>query len=98
MKQKLSLVLAAVVLVACSETTSPPNAASDDQSSASFAEEPIPGQYIVVLRDQSSDSRLLSSLKISRVGGALLHVYSNALRGFAARLDDNAVAALRADP
>ena len=98
MKQ-LSLVVAAVALAACAEPLSTPPQAEADPSPvvAASTTDVIPGQYIVVLR-QRVNSRLVSSNMVSGVNGTLRHVYTAALRGFAANLSDAAVAALRANP
>src|SRR3989475_3080976 len=63
----------------------------------------VPGQYIVVFRDTVADPVGVAQSRVgpapSRVnGGALLHTYSSALKGFAARLPDGAVTTLWQDP
>ena len=55
----------------------------------------IPGQYIVVFRDTVAGPVDLAQSLVNAQGGTLLHSYTSALRGFAARLPDAAVAALR---
>src|SRR5437879_12804244 len=57
----------------------------------------IPGQYIVVFRDSVADPVGLAQSLVNAQGGTLLHSYTRALKGFAARLPDAAVAALRQD-
>src|SRR2546426_3464853 len=57
----------------------------------------IPGQYIVVFRDTVADPVGLAQSLVNAQGGTLLHSYTRALKGFAARLPDAAVAALRHD-
>src|SRR2546425_1154924 len=57
----------------------------------------IPGQYIVVFRDSVADPVGLAQSLVNAQGGTLLHSYTRALKGFAARLPDAAVAALRHD-
>src|SRR5207245_10195994 len=57
----------------------------------------IPGQYIVVFRDSVADPVGLAQSLVSAQGGTLLHSYTSALQGFAARLPDAALAALRQD-
>src|SRR3989454_2051032 len=57
----------------------------------------IPGQYIVVFRDSVADPVGLAQSLVKAQGGTLLHGYTSALQGFAARLPDAAVAALRQD-
>src|SRR5438445_13663423 len=58
----------------------------------------IPGQYIVVFRDSVADPVGLAQSLVNAQGGTLLHSYTRALKGFAARLPDAAVAALRQNP
>ena len=55
----------------------------------------IPGQYIVVFRDTVADPVGLAQSLVNAQSGTLLHTYTSALQGFAARLSDAAVAALR---
>src|SRR3989441_8207977 len=58
----------------------------------------IPGQYIVVFRDAVSDPVALTQSLVKAQGSRRLHTYTSALKGFAARLPDTAVATLRQDP
>jgi subtilisin family serine protease len=59
---------------------------------------PVRGQYIVVFKDEVQDVPGLSKRLTSAHGGSLRHVYSNALKGFAARLPEQAAAALARHP
>jgi len=72
-------------------------------------EKPIPGQYIVVLKDDAASrasSGLIRPQRASSVAASLSashrfevgHVYENALRGFVARANDATLARLMADP
>src|SRR5207245_709602 len=58
----------------------------------------IPGQYIVVFRDTVPDPVALTQSLVKAQGDKRLHTYTSALKGFAARLSDATVAALRRDP
>jgi len=58
----------------------------------------VPGQYIVVFRDAVSDPVSLAQSLVQGQGGTLLRIYTSALKGFAARLPDVGVAALRQNP
>lgn len=58
----------------------------------------VPGEYIVVFRDDVSDVPAAATRLIARHGGTKRFTYSRALKGFAAKLPDAAVAALRLDP
>jgi subtilisin family serine protease len=63
------------------------------------AQEPIEGQYIVVLKDGTTSTTATQSRERARArGGAVEHVYSRVLNGYSARLDRNALAAVKADP
>jgi len=58
----------------------------------------VPGQYIVVFKDAVADPRGLARTLVTAHAGSLRHAYASALKGFAARLPDAAVVALRHDP
>jgi subtilisin family serine protease len=63
------------------------------------AQEPIEGQYIVVLKDGTSSNTATKSRERARSrGGNVEHVYSRVLNGYSARLDRDALAAVKADP
>jgi len=97
MKRSLAVVLPLLALAACSdEVTTPATPAIEAATSAS-------GKYIVVFKDASFDGpRLSVANAIAEVaeGQSITpsHVYSAALKGFAAELSAGQVAALRADP
>ena len=59
--------------------------------------DPIPGQYIVVLRE-NADARAVSAATAGLGMGRVTHVYETALRGFAARMTPAAAAELARDP
>jgi subtilisin family serine protease len=56
------------------------------------------GSYIIVLRGAGDDPGAVANESARRWGGAVAHVYSHALRGFAVRLPAAAVAVLQRDP
>src|SRR3954447_3808377 len=59
----------------------------------------IPGQYIVVLKSGTSSTTAVKSRERARTkGGDVQHVYSNALKGYSAKLDKAALAAVKTDP
>src|SRR3954447_21904012 len=59
----------------------------------------IPGQYIVVLKSGTSSTTAVKSRERARTkGGDVQHVYSNALKGYSAELDKQALTAVKADP
>jgi aqualysin 1 len=99
MRKKLLLVLASAFIAACAEPMSTPQVTSEEgQPISALASEPIPGQYIVVLRDQSASAGNVAAFVTGRRSGLVLHTYTRALRGFAAKLTDAELEALRADP
>lgn len=100
MNRKLLVGLASVVVTACAEPLSSPRSTEpqEPQPVSVIASEPIPGQYIVVLRDQTATSGEVSAFVRGRPSGRVLYRYSSALRGFAAQLSDAEADALRNDP
>jgi subtilisin family serine protease len=58
----------------------------------------IPGQYIIVFRDGTTDAPGLAGALTQAHGGNLLYTYESALLGFAAQLPPPAVTALRNHP
>lgn len=58
----------------------------------------VPGQYVVVFKPSVADSAQETARLMRGVQGRVLHVYSHALKGFAATLPDAAVQALRLNP
>ncbi|MET0892841.1 MAG: S8 family serine peptidase [Pseudoxanthomonas sp.] len=73
-----------------------------------FASEPVPGQYIVVLKDTASGLKYEKSARPATAtvaaqmgrshGVRVLRSYDSALRGFVVKASDNALAGLVADP
>src|SRR3989454_7854825 len=95
-----AVALAVLLVGACRDGSTPFQPQPSDGASRV-----IPGQYIVVFRDTVADPVGFAQSRVgpaqSRAnaqGGTLLHTYSSALKGFAARLPDTAVATLRQDP
>jgi subtilisin family serine protease len=77
-----------------SSLTGPVSPQRMDTDTGVRAGEPVPGQYIVVLRRDAPLEDVLSASRVTR----LLHTYRHALNGFAAVLTDEEVSALRAHP
>jgi aqualysin 1 len=59
---------------------------------------PIPGRYIVVFTSSVDNPAAAPASLMQGSGGQLLHTYTAAIKGFAARLPDAAVQALRNNP
>ena len=62
------------------------------------ASQAIPGQYIVVFKNEVKNPRIEADDAVRKVGGRRGHAYSRALKGFSATLSAEAVEKLRADP
>jgi PKD repeat protein len=58
----------------------------------------VAGQYIVVFKDQVSTPIEVARSLVATHAGVLQHTYQRAVKGFAARLSEAAVGALRANP
>lgn len=68
------------------------------QTAQENAEDVIPGQYIVVLKDDASDPRAVARDHAQRYGAEVLHVYEFALKGYAARIPDGQLDRVRSNP
>jgi len=85
--------LSLLLVGACRDASTPlPSGSRNDATKV------VPGQYIVVFQDTVADPEGLAQSLVQAQGGTLLHTYTSALKGFAARLPDAAVATLRQDP
>ena len=86
-----------VVFVACESASNPAQPASEliDQATAGEA---VPGQYIVVFQNSVADPASVATELVNTAGGSLLHVYTSAIKGFAARLPAPATDALGRNP
>ena len=60
--------------------------------------EVVPGQYIVVFHGAVTDPGTVATALVSGLGGTMLHIYTSALKGFAARLPAAAADAIRRNP
>jgi len=103
MNRCYAVALSALVLVACAEPPVTPNAppvqALGNQAPLYMkGDDGIPGQYIVVFNDDVDNPHGKAKEKTLKANGKLKFTYGAALKGFAAELSDEAVAALRADP
>jgi subtilisin family serine protease len=102
MKARLAVLLSALVLAACAEPPSSPLPPVVGLNEAPLlmarGPEGVPGQYIVVFRDDVEDAHGKAKAKAEKAKGNLKHSYGDALKGFAAELSDEAVAELRNDP
>ena len=101
MKPFALLTLAALGLGACQEASSPSAPTSEHTPDLSVRARPaelIPGQYVVVFRNEVRDVKSVARALASKHGGRLKHTYEAALKGMAIELSDTAAAALRQEP
>ena len=102
MNRSSFLVLFALGLAACQDSPNPaaPRPELPENSYAINAQVggAIPGQYIVVFKNDVRDVTAVAARLVSKHGGVKRFTYTRALKGFSAKLPDAAVAALRLDP
>ena len=100
MKRFVPLAVAAFALSACQDASGPAAASLAAPSTINEARgAPLPGDYIVRLRDDITDVQSIAQSLAGLHNGQLKHVYKFALKGFAVRnLSDAAVAAITSDP
>jgi PKD repeat protein len=89
------MLVTGLAVVACERATGPAYEAPLVEAASG---EVVPGQYIVVLRDGQEDPADIAEELALRHGGRLLMSYRRAIRGFAARLDPEALEAVRRNP
>jgi len=103
----LASLVAALTVAACGDlATSVPTPYTPSSSGGrvggplEFAPDspPAQGDYIITFASSVSDPRGVANGLISQHGGQLKHVYSAALKGFAANLSPTAIAALAKNP
>ena len=88
-------VLGVAAIAACSDSTAPREPSQPEPLQGSRV---IPGQYIVVYKESVADALGLTQRLLGARGVTPLYTYDAALKGFAARLDAAALAAVRQDP
>lgn len=97
----LALIVTAAMFAGCREESAfepPPPPAPPSESSAPAQEDLIPGQYIVVFKDDVNSPARLAN-EIARANGLKLrHTYRYALRGFSASVPEGRLAALERHP
>ena len=87
-------VVASALLVAGGASV---HAAGDGPDHRFGASRPIPGRYIVMLRDDTADADAESQAVSRRHGGARERVFNHAFKGFSGSIPDSEVEALRRD-
>jgi aqualysin 1 len=89
------LAFSGVVLAQQEDRSTPSNAPTSPPKPPT---QKIAGQYIVVLEDDVSFPRQKAREHARGYGAEVLHTYEHALKGYAARLSDERVEDLKADP
>ncbi len=99
MKPSILIALGSVALVACRDATSPtpPSSPARELAMTRRPAEYIPGQYVVVFRNDGNDLEATAKAIAGRHKGKVRRTYRD-LRAMAVELPDSAVAALRRDP
>ena len=100
MKRSAILAAAAFAVVACQDASAPNRALKIGSSNAALvtAAKPIPGSYIVVMKDAVANVDGEVDQIGQQYGASVSYRYKSALKGFAGRLSAAAVEALRKDP
>jgi subtilisin family serine protease len=93
----------ALFIVGCDDAGSvelaPVSGMSPMQTAAmSQSGDEIPGQYIVIFKQEISDVPDEARRLLARHGGSLIHTYGQAVKGFAARLPEQAVSMIAQHP
>src|SRR5690606_38174060 len=98
--KRLAVLLVATALASCADSPTVVTP-TDEMAGPAFsraAGEGLPGRYIVVFRDDVADAPGLAGSLAAAHGGTLHYTLATAIRGFAASLPEQAVAALQRNP
>ncbi len=101
MKRLVSLAVAALAFTACQDASGPAASARPAAPAvvANARSVPIPGDYIVTLRDDVTDVAGVAQSIAGLHKGTLKHLYRSALKGFAVQnISEAAAAAIANDP
>ena len=101
MKRVVTLAVAVLAFSACQDASGPASAVRTIPFSAvnALKSAPIPGDYIVTLRDNVTDVAAVAQSISGLHKGVLKHVYKAALKGFAVQnISEAAAAAIANDP
>src|SRR2546429_1764026 len=90
--------LAFLAALAGCESMSNPAQQTPDPGNRTAAVGSVPGQYIIVLQDNVADPATVARDLVTAAGGSLLHVYTSAIKGFAARLSAPPAVVLHGNP
>ena len=100
MKRTAGLLAVALSVAACVDEPVSPSLAAPAASLQSVAasSEVIPGQYIVVFKNDVSDVPGLARALAAQAGGSPRYTYTSAIKGFAAAMSAQAAAAIARNP
>jgi PKD repeat protein len=98
MRRTFLLLAPLALLAACQDGVAPTAAPPETAALVRAGGSAVEGEYIVVFRSGVADAPGLARQLTAAHGGTLMHSYQHAIRGFAARLPEGAVAALQRNP
>ena len=93
-----TVVVLALSFAACQDASRPVDTGSSETALQRTGPEVVPGQYIVVFSDGVADPATVATALVRSLGGTMLHIYTSAIKGFAARLPTAAADALQRNP
>ena len=93
-----TVVALALSFAACQDAARSVDTGSSETAVQRTAPEVVPGQYIVVFSDGVADPATVATALVSSLGGTMLHIYTSAIKGFAARLPRSAAEVLQRNP
>src|SRR2546421_1747509 len=93
-----TVVAFALSFAACQDASRSVDTGPGEATTQRTGPEVVPGQYIVVFSDRVADPASVATALVRGLGGTMLHVYTSAIKGFAARLPASAAGALRQNP
>ena len=93
-----TVVAFALSFAACQDASRPVDTGSNETATQRTGPEVVPGQYIVVFSDGVADPASVATALVRSLGGTMLHIYTSAIKGFAARLPTAAADALQRNP
>ncbi len=93
-----TVVAFALAFAACQDASRSVDTGPGEATTQRTGPEVVPGQYIVVFSGPVADPASVATALVRGLGGTMLHVYTSAIKGFAARLPASAAGALRQNP
>ena len=93
-----TVVAFALAFAACQDASRSVDTGPGEATTQRTGPEVVPGQYIVVFSGPVADPASVATALVRGLGGTMLHVYTSAIKGFAARLPASAAETLRQNP